>query len=505
MRYTFFSFFIPLCLLANIESAFASKADLQSSPNHYQKSSKVESFDVVSRSLVQQQINLIARIEQALSQPDSNKMRAVGGQLITYTVVVETFLKRQYPMPQALCNQNQASSTSVDSIPPLSASNLKIYCSLYNSSKELSKLTPVLDRLLSRRGELSLVRELPLVSGEKQSDLVLPMSPVTRPNLGKRAIPYAILEPSVAQNPSLFIGKRKKTAIANYVPPVQPAIKAPSEALTTLKNAENFLAEAISVFPAQNKFQNPKKTAAELDRLRYDVDLQDKQTYQKLLSMPDTGIFRVLPHQVYLRPLNTVENRSQKNVLGRYPFPVLSESKDNFTPNLPLQIVKGKFQLLPQGVDYGFMADIGDIPLDSLDANLQTINAEKRDIFLNYQHPKKLGDLQVERQKFTTEKHQVLIENEPILNKADAKLNHTYLVRNLQFQLPEIIVDNQVLTRKQRRYIDQLLQMQSSDIILAFRPVRRHSDGSYTIIWRVLQQLSDPQIEDLEDYLTYQK
>ncbi len=504
MKYTFFSFLLPFCLLANLESAFAGKADLQSSPNHHQKSTHLQSFDVVSR-LVQQQINLIARIEQALSHPDANKMRAVGGQLITHTVVVENFLKRQYPYPQALCNQNQSSSISADSIPPLSASNSKIYCSLYNSSRELSKLTPVLDRLLSRRGELALVRELPLVSGEKQSDPVLPKSPVTRPNLDKLAVPYAILEPSVESDASLYIGTRKKTAIANYIPPVQPAIKPPSAALRTLKNAEKFLAAAISEFPDPNKFDNPKQTAAKLDRLAYDVDLQEKQTYQKLLSMPNTGIFRVLPHQAYLRPLNTVENRSQKNVLDRYPFPVLGKSKSDFTPNLPLQIAKGKFQLLPQGVDYSFMADIGDIPLDKLDANLQAIDAKKRDIFLNYQPPEKLNALQVERRKIITGKHQNLVENKTILNQVDAKLNHTYLVRNLQFQLPEIIVKNQPLSGKQRRYIDQLLQMQSSDVIVAFRPVRRHSDGSYTIVWRVLQQLKDPQIEDLEDYLTYQK
>ena len=151
------------------------------------------------------------------------------------------------------------------------------------------------------------------------------------------------------------------------------------------------------------------------------------------------------------------------------------------------------------------MADVGDIPLEKLDASLQAIAPETRNIFISYQPPKKLNTLQVERRKFITGKHQILTSNQPVVNKIAPKLNHTYLVRSLQFQLPEIIINNQILTRKQRRYIDQLLQMQSSDVILAFRPVRRRADGSYTVIWRVLQQLSDPQIDDLEDYLKYQK
>ncbi|MEB3219606.1 MAG: hypothetical protein VKN72_25685 [Nostocales cyanobacterium 94392] len=507
MRYIFVGFLLPFCLLANIESAFAGKPDLQFPPNRVipKKSTQVESFDVVSRRLVTGQVNLIFRIEQALQNPDSNQMRAVGGQLVTQTVAVESFLKSQYAYPQALCNKNQNSSVLVDSIPPLSGSNLKIYCSLYNSSRELSKLTPLLDALLSRRGELNSTRELPLVSGEKQSDLVLPMSPLSRPNLHKRATPYAILEPDVDRTASLFIGQNKKKAIANYVPPVQPAIKPPSTALRTLKNAEKFLATAIAEFPDANNFHNPKKTAAELDRLTYDIYLPEKQLYQKLLSMPNTGIFRVLSYQAYLRPLNTVENRLQKNVLGRYPFPVLVEPKGDFMPNLPLQIVKGKFQLLPQGVDYGFMAEIGDIPLDQLDASLQAVAPEKRNIFINYQPPTKLNALQVERRQIINGKHQVLtIANQPILNTVEAKLNRTYLVRSLQFQLPEIIANNQPLTRKQRRYLDQLLAMKTSDVIVAFRPVSRRTDGSYTIVWRVLQELDDPKIDDLDDYLQYE-
>jgi len=323
MRYTFLSFLLPFYFLGNLESAFATENNFKSSPNQNQKSSQVENFRVVSRSFIQQQINLIARIEQAVSQPDSNKMRAVGGQLITHTVVVERFLKRQYPYPQALCVQNPAFSLPVDSKPPLSASNLKIYCSLYNSSLELSKLTPLLDRLLSRRGELAIVRKLPLVSGEKQSDLVLPMSPLIRPNLGQLATPYAILEPPVESLASQqYIPKKKKRAIArkvgasvgNYLPPVQPAIKPPQKALKTLENAENFLAKAISQFPDRNQFSNPKETRAKLERLTYNIDSQEKQTYRKLRSMSNTGIFRVLPYQAYLRPLNTLENRSQKKI-----------------------------------------------------------------------------------------------------------------------------------------------------------------------------------------------
>jgi hypothetical protein len=44
-------------------------------------------------------------------------------------------------------------------------------------------------------------------------------------------------------------------------------------------------------------------------------------------------------------------------------------------------------------------------------------------------------------------------------------------VRSLQFQLPEKILSGQPVS------VNQLQQINSSDIILAFRPVRRRSDG----------------------------
>ena len=90
-----------------------------------------------------------------------------------------------------------------------------------------------------------------------------------------------------------------------------------------------------------------------------------------------------------------------------------------------------------------------------------------------------------------------------ILADASSELNRTYLVRSLQFQLPQFIVTGQPISKSQRRHLDQLEQMHSSDIIFAFRTVRRRSDGSYTVLWRILNQLPAPQIEDLENYLKF--
>ncbi len=482
--------FIPTRLLAQ---ELQPPADLNQNPT---LESKEDSFYPTSAGLVQQQIYLIRQIEEAFTSPDANKMRSVRGQLIIQTIQIEGFLKRQYPNPQTLCSSKK-NFADLSSLPvQLNESTAQIYCSLYASSQELFKLRPVIDRLLSRRGEIGLVRELPLVSGERQLDPVLPIAPLQRPNLNKPAIPLANREPDLTSPPLPIIGRTQKTAIANYVPPMQPAIASPIEALNHLQAANQFLQTAQAAFP------NQQQAFAALNRLSDHTNSQEQKIYANFLELPNTGMVQVLPDSAYRRQPNTVENRLQANMSG-YPFPLEIETKGSFIPSLPLQVVRENFQLVPENADYGFMVDVGDLPLEKLDGKLQTINKSTRDFFLNYQPPRQLESLQVDKRRFLTGKDQEWNQPQVILTGAKAQLNRTYLVRSLQFQLPDIILNRQPISRRNSRAKEQLSQVPSSDTIVAFRAVSRHQDGSYTILWRVLQQLPAPQIEDLEKYVQY--
>ncbi|MDZ7956798.1 MAG: hypothetical protein RMY34_02635 [Aulosira sp. DedQUE10] len=513
MRYIFFSLLLPFSLVSipsnlsslDYRSLFSENRILAAVPAN-------ESFDTTANRLVQQQIDLIARIEQAITTPDANRMRSVQGQLTVYTKFVDGFLNRQYKSPKTLCTSRVDLTENLSFLAePLTKSQIKIYCSLYASNQELLKLTPVLDRLLSRRGELALVRGLPLVTGERQSDPVLSIAPMQLPHLDKLATPFSTQEPNLFSPSIPIIGRTAKTAIADYVTPVQPAIAPSPSALTILAAAKTFLTAAQVEFPLKNQFTNPQETSAVLDRFSYDIDPQEPQIYATFLKMPHTGIFRVLPDLAYQRPLNILQNRLAPTVSERYPFPSLVDTKGAFTPSLALQLVGDaygkscglRFGLEHQGVDYSFMVDLGDIPLTKLDSQLQAVAQPTREFFLNYQPPKQLDDLQVERRRFLTGKAQNWNLNQVILASAKAELNHTYLVRSLQFQLPEIILNGRQLSPQERQYLGQVPQLHSSDILLVFRPVRRRSDGSYTVLWQVLNQFPSPQINDLERYVNY--
>lgn len=497
MKYFFASFLVPLvpCYLGLTSiQTFAGEYKSQSSPIHNSSSSPNGGFYTVAEKLLQEQINLLGRIERSLAQPDPNRVRSANGQIFVQAKTIETFVKKQDPNFRTSCNYALITSQNADN------SQAQIYCSLYASSQELLKLSPVLDRILSRRGESALVRELPLVSGERKSDMVLPMSPVERPNLGKKATVFEIYEPNLPPSPPPVIGQPTKKPFVNYFPPMQGALAIPQEAPTILETAEKYITLAKAGFPQDSKFNNPRETAAALDKFAYDLDPQEPQTYAKFLALPNTGIFRVLPYLAYHRPLNRLENRLVKTVGERYPFPSLAETKQGFTPNLALQLVGERFQVLPSGVDRNFMADLGNIPIEKLDGNLKTVTPEIRAAFLNYQPPQKLNALQVEQRQLLVSKNP---DNSIVSANAPVRLNHTYLLRSLQFQLPEAILTGKQLTPKERLQIDELLKIQSSDRIIAFRPVRQRSDGSYTVLWRVIKEFNAPQIDDLETYLKY--
>jgi hypothetical protein len=297
------------------------------------------------------------------------------------------------------------------------------------------------------------------------------------------------------------VGSTAKTAIANYRPPIQPAIPAPEEAVAILKAADRFLQVAVAGFPPGTKLINPQEDAAAVDRFAYDIDPQEPKIYAQFLQLPNSGIFRVLPSSAYIRQPNTIENRLQASVKERYPFPSIAKSQTGFNHSLALVMEENNFQLVQSGLDYGFIVDVGDIPLAQLDQQLVTIAAPTREFLLNYQPPRQLAALQEDRRRFITGKNQNWQQTQVFLAHAPAEINRTYIVRSLQFQLPPALSDRVPISRSHSRSRQQFSQIPSSDILIAFRAVRRRNDGSYTILWRTLNQFSAPQIDDIERYI----
>jgi hypothetical protein len=162
----------------------------------------------------------------------------------------------------------------------------------------------------------------------------------------------------------------------------------------------------------------------------------------------------------------------------------------------------GNLQIAQPGLDYGFIWNLGDVEVDQVARNQGNLNSlpEYR-FFFSYAPPSRLEELQVDRRRFLTGKLDNFAPDGLRSRGVTLVLNQTYLVRLVQFQLPAPLVNREVIPRRDRRYLDQILQTPSSDIVVALRPIELNNDGSYTMIWQLVNQFPNPQVLDITSYL----
>jgi hypothetical protein len=492
MRYSLLRVFLPFSLSLSLLLAFSAY-----SQNLLNPSRTSQDFWSQAQRLVQDQLYLITRIERAIAGPDYNRVEAVRGQLILHSGAVERFLRSQYRVPNLLCS-NSTSSPDPQVIADLSLPQREVYCALHASTQTLKPVVVQLEWRLPMLAGLAAPESLPrlneplLTSPLNFRDPVKPRySPV--PN-------FPPPQPPVIGNPT-------KRAVAAGEPPLQPAIAPPLQTTAILRTARERLLAVLPAFPEPTRIIDPAPNEEIINRATYDISPVEPKIYSKFLAQPNTGIARVLTAQSYRPDPNQLRNRLKPTVLERFPFAPLGKSPSGLTSRLTLQIEEAQFQIPLSGLDYGFMVNVGDVSLEKLNPtlqNLRTLSSEQRQFFLNYLPPNRLQLLQEDRLRFLTGKNgESLVPpmSLPPSTQAPLVLNNTYLLRLVQFQLPEALLNNQPISRGQRRYLDQILRTPSSDVLVAFRPVRQRSDGSYTVIWRVLKQFPDPKITDLENYI----
>jgi hypothetical protein len=511
MRYFPLLFLLPFSVSLPLLPVFAAEF-----PTLVVPSLSSPDFWPQAQQLVQEQLNLIDRIEQAIASPDYSQVEGVRGELIRHSGAVESFLNNQYRIPRFLCI-NGTNLPDPNVAADLTVPQRQVYCALSASMERLQPVVLQLERRLSMLADITPPNTLP-----SAYDPLL-RSPVNFPN---PVPPTDVSVPDLEVPEPPVIGLPAKTAIADALP-FQPAILPLKETTIALKAAREQLLPALAAFPTSIQIIDPVQTREISDRSTYGLLPSDSQEYANFLAQPNTGIARVLPAEAYRFDPIQLRNRLQPTVAERFPFVPLGKSISGLTPRFAIKITEGNFQISLSGLNYGFMANLGEVSLEDLDAtlkNISTLSPQQRGFFLNYFPPDELVVLQEDRLRFFTGKEaqgfvpapsflHISVDSHraafsaidlPVSAQAPAVLNNTYLLRLFQFQLSEVILQRQSISGAQRRQLNRILQTPSSDVLVAFRPVKQLSDGSYTVVWRLLKQFPDPQIIDLHKYLYFE-
>ncbi len=411
--------------------------------------------------LAQSHLVLLNRIERSLSSSDGDRLRAVQGQIFLQASAVDRFLKSSYPAPEILCASNPANSSGAGSVAGTDAVSLEeaqVYCALYTSARELEPLRARLDRRV----------------GVVAKEIAAPQ----------------------------IIGRVAKSPSENLPIPIAPAIQPPDDILAIVQSSRSHLLQVQSAFPVAVRFTVP----VQLQSGQTPIDLypQESQPYTSFLSQPNTGIARLLSSESDRAASNTLENRLAPTAADSLPLAILMQRSQGLSPRLAIRIEGDRFQIVQTDLDYGFMTDLGDVALETLllpSSEQVSGLSEALQFFYSYRPPSELEAIQADRRRFMTGKVSGLNLSQPLLNQATAAMNRTYLVRSIQFKVPEIITSGRTLLPNERSSLRDLLKTPSSDLLFAFRPVSRRADGSYTVLWKILTQFSDPQIRDLDRYV----
>ncbi|HBE20579.1 MAG TPA: hypothetical protein DEG17_00555 [Cyanobacteria bacterium UBA11149] len=483
-------FVLPLSL--SLALLTPSAANTQNAPG--QPTATTE-FWQEAEELVQEQLNLINWMQRALAGTDENQVKGARRQLFLHSGKVERFLVSQYQIPQFLC-----SNGTVDAKIPaqLTLPQRQVYCSLYTSTQQLKPMIEVLERRLPMLAGLTATNPIP-----QEKPTV--SSPYNTPSA---KLPRVFPAPDFPKPEPLVIGIPAKTPIADYpAPPYQPAIAPPEESAPILTAARAKLLAVLPVFPDASNIIDPGEDWDILDIGDYGLLPLERQRYAQFLAQPNRGITRVLLAQTYNPDPNRLRNRLKPPVPEEFTFASLGESPSGMMSEFAIAIKDGNFEIPTPGLNYGFIVNLGKISLDDIETDLENVSfasPQQRDLFLHYLPPTRVDGIQMDQRRFVTGKDGIGLVPQvspPASTQSPIILNHTYLVRLIQFQLPEAVLNREPISRAQRRNLPDILKTPSSDILVIFQPVYQRLDGSYTVLWRVIHQFPDPKIEDLYRYV----
>ncbi len=222
--------------------------------------------------------------------------------------------------------------------------------------------------------------------------------------------------------------------------------------LTLLLGSLTVFAQTPSV-EDQQKALEAKRAAAEK---ALSPSREDLAKYAKFLRASDTGLFRLLPREVYdtatyspsLKPPDIRGGGSY------YSFTGLTHEYGNNDLGLEL----GQFRVGFHGANYGFLTNLGDVALERI-----TIKSPAALQMSTYARVRQEADARAEYQRFGRGSE---IGGVKVKSSVPMQLNSTYLLRAVTYG--------------------------HTDVLVAFKVVKIESDGSVLLLWKMLRQYSTP-------------
>jgi hypothetical protein len=178
---------------------------------------------------------------------------------------------------------------------------------------------------------------------------------------------------------------------------------------------------------------------------------QERDAFAQFLSQPATGLIRLMPR------LDN-ESQSKLSIRGAGAYYSFTRLTHEYGYGSDIGLENGNFHVGFAGADYGFLATLGDLPLETVSTETSAVQ-----YLISLASPTRMSEARAQ-QKLASEG--TVHDGSVFKNRVGAVVGHSYVLRSVDTD--------------------------TSDVLVAFRVVRRDDDGSLIILWKMLRQFPAP-------------
>ena len=186
---------------------------------------------------------------------------------------------------------------------------------------------------------------------------------------------------------------------------------------------------------------------------------EDQATYKEFLAQPDTGLIRLLPRELYESEVYK-KNRKTLTIRGGGAYFSFARLTHEYGYGSDLELQSGYLSVGFAGADYGMMIDLGDVPLDEMSTDYPRVLS-----LLNYAAARDEPQARVEQRQVQLGR---ILDGATYKSRLPVNAGSTLLLRSINYG--------------------------DSDVLVAFRVVRKDTDGSVIIAWKLLRKFPKPEL-----------
>lgn len=218
----------------------------------------------------------------------------------------------------------------------------------------------------------------------------------------------------------------------------------------------NVVAQSESRGDLLKEIETKRTELAALEKKFLAPSTEDRAACAELLRQPDTGLIRLLPRETYGD--NNYKNKKSLTLRGGGAYYSFSRLTHEYGYGSDIELQMGYLSVGFAGADFGILTKLGDLRLEEI-----TLEHQGAHFMAAYLPPGELAKARVEQRRFGAG---ITVDNEHYQERMPAEINTAYLLRSINYD--------------------------TSDVLVAFRVIRKDTDGSLIIAWKLLKNYEKP-------------